>query len=259
MQRTEAQQSDIIEQLLDELENRTKKPEKVHDRCEECLKELTYSDVSDDTCSCGVIIQNVPSLPIFRSLDIQRKKSVYKPVIYGRAILQSAMGALLPVSETKFTSLLHIQDIDSLVNKLKKVQEKMEIKTEKIDVDMTRYLLKKINKGCYYKYACYLTSMLNLSYKPLVIPPADTDKILVRFRAIARTFARKKNIFNRQWGSKRKSLPFVPIILRVICENLGLNEYTRDLPQMKSKKRQEKIRKMAQYLYEQSNFLLISN
>jgi hypothetical protein len=205
-------------------------------------------------CSCGVLITAAPALPIFRSLDHQRKKSIYKPVLYGRAILQAAMGTLLPVNEAKFTSLLHYKNVPRLVNELKKKKDELEI--ESIDTDTTRLLLRKINKGCFYKYAGFLANQLDPKFQPVLIPPPHIDTILVRYRAMARIFATKKEIFNRKWNTKRKSLPYVPVMLQVICENLGFHNYCRDLPKMKSPKRHAKIKRMAQYLYEQSNFLL---
>jgi hypothetical protein len=252
---TEEQQSDIIEKLLDELESRHQK-ESPQDICHACKHELTYADVSNEVCACGAGLVVIPSLPIFQKLDVTRKKSIYKPVIYGRALLQVAMGTLLPIRETKFTSLLHLQDVPTLIVKLQRVQSKMKITTDKIDVEMTRRFLKKINKGCYYRYACFLTKILNSQFELITIPPSDIDRILVRFRAMARIFSTKKDVFNKKWGSKRKSLPFVPIMLRVVMENMGLENLARDLPHMKSKKREEKIKQMAQFLFNQSNFLI---
>lgn len=255
MQLTEELKSDIIEKLLDELEGKNK-PEIPETKCRHCKKEMTIEVVQDGVCSCGAEPPSLPVLPMMKFLDIKMRKSIYKPVTYGRAIILSAMGAFLPINEPKFTSLLCVQQIPSLLHKLQKMQESLSIVSNEIDVEKTRFLLKQINKGCYYRYACFLTSLLNKTFTPLTIRPVEMDQILVRYRALARTFAIKKDIFNRKFTSKRKSLPYVPVILRVIFEKLGFEHLARDLPRMRSKKREQKIRILAEYLYNESNFLV---
>lgn len=251
----EEAQSDIIEQLLDQLERKNRKADKLDSHCQYCKNEFRFEDMENEVCSCGSVPSTIPVLPIYRLIDIKQKRSVYKPVTYGRSIILSVMGLFLPIEEAKFRSLLWTGDVPGLVSKMKVVQEQLKIETENITTEMTRLFLKKLGLGCYYRYTCYLTKKLNPFFIPVSIPPETIDKVLIRYRSLARVFATQKEKFNRAWRSKRKSLPHVPTIFLVIFENMNLHQYTRDLPRMRSKRREHRIRAMAQYLYELSNFL----
>ena len=251
----EGTEYDIAEKLLDLMNPPPISTPIFSSRCENCHRIISLHDEELASCRCGLEIEEIRCFPE-SGLAIACKRSMYKPVLYGRQILCSIMGLILPVASEDFRSLLNDAELKSLLVQLKDAASTLQFDLNGVNPSVMRILLRTIKKGKYYRYSIYLTSVVNPNFKPVQIPLHCIDRILVCFRAVARYFYTHKLSFNKHFNTKRKSLPHVPTMLRTICRHLNLMEYTRDLPHMASPRREQRIEEMANYLVGKSNFLL---
>jgi hypothetical protein len=201
--------------------------------------------LSDNNVDSTIFCTNTPS-----------KRSVYKPVLYGRSILHAVMGMFEPVDNKAFKTLLQKEEVPRLLADLKLMASSLPgYSLKKLCPIKVRRLLKKIERGRYYRYATFLCNCLNPTFKPPIIQPNELELMLFRFRSMASRFRKFKDRFNKRFKTKRKSLPHVPTLLKTVMRKNNLFHLVSFLPSMQSKKRETFVRQMADFLYEDANFL----
>lgn len=182
-----------------------------------------------------------------------KKKSIYNPVLYGKSILHAVMGLCEPSPNPEHHSLMHVSAVPPLVKKIKELCLLIHVRIDDICPSKMRKILKKLQMGKFYRYSAYLCKQVNPNFEFLSLTPADMDRILVCYRNMTTHFRLFKDKFNKTFNVQRKSLPHIGTLLDVIFENLNLKHLASYLPRMQSRKRQMKIRRMAEYLFHQAN------
>lgn len=243
----------IIEKMLDVLEVSRKKTDSVTIKKSGCAH--TYQIRNDEyhllCMNCGLVvspcIRHVPStMDAAQWKNRKMPSNKYKPETYAKDLINAMLGAVLPVQDAKYSSLLQMSQVPHVLNMLKEVLPK----NCGLMPDDICNGLKKLKLGRLYKYRMFLCSCLNPEFEPEYLDWNERDLLMKQFRGFARRWGTRKKEYCERFNIKRKSLPHVPSVIHWLIVNvLKKPRAAAYIRRMRSPVRQTAIDKIIEYVF----------